>query len=205
MSITPQTLSSIQKAGEAIEAARQALAHAVTEHAQRVMGAIKHNPTHPDNEKSLEDWKALTQLAHEVETAEQQFRAIYFTAEQMVMQEVQVLPALAHQSASPKESTSTQSVIQDVIAKPVIKRAKKSKMTIVTASSASPAIKLSKNDKKVLDHLKTLLSGSSWTRLTLQNIALGAGIPNGSSAASMNRLLKAKQVEIDAQGQYRLV
>ncbi|MBK6649089.1 MAG: hypothetical protein IPG42_04870 [Betaproteobacteria bacterium] len=84
MSITPQTLSSIQKAGEAIEAARQALAHAVTEHAQRVMGAIKHNPTHPDNEKSLEDWKALTQLAREVETAEQKFRTIYFTAEQMV-------------------------------------------------------------------------------------------------------------------------
>ena len=204
MSITPQTLSSIQQAGEAINTARQELAHAVTEHAQRVMGAIKHDPTNRDNEKSLDDWKALTQLAREVETAEQQFRTIYFTAEQMVMQEVQVLPALAHQASSPRESSASDtSLVQDVVAKPVHKPTKKVKKAEASASSVSS--NLSKNDQKVMGHLRTLLSDKSWSRLTLQSIALGAGIPNGSSAASMKRLLKVKQIEVNVQGQYRLV
>lgn len=197
MSITPQTLSAIQTAGEAIDTARQILANAVTEHAQRVMGAIKHDPTHSDNEKSLDDWKALTQLAREVESVEQQFRTIYFKAEQMVMQEVQVLPALSHQATSPQAPTvSSAAVVQDVIAKPASQKAKK--------SGKATAGKLSKNDQKVLTHLSTLLSRRSWTRLTLQSIALGAGIPNGSSAAAIKRLLSAQRIAVDDQGQYRL-
>jgi hypothetical protein len=221
MSITPKTLSAIQQAGAAIDKARELLAHSVTEHAQRVMGAIKHDPTHRDNEQSLEDWKALTQLAREVETAEQQFRTIYFTAERMVMQEVQVLPALTNQTSSPKVEPATN--VQDVVAKPVSKRAVKPKTSkkvtsgltavvspVETGTSSevdttAPALKLSKNDQKVLGHLQTVLSNNSGTRLTLQSIAIGAGIPNGSSAAAMSRLIKAGKVEADAQGQYRLV
>ncbi len=224
MSINPTTLSAIQQAGAAIYAARELLAHSVTEHAQRVMGAIKHDPTHRDNEQFLEDWKALTQLAREVETAEQQFRTIYFAAERMVMQEVQVLPALTNQASSPKVEPATNTAqIQDVVAKPVSKKAVKPKTAKKVASgvkainspvetgatpdvvTAAPALKLSKNDQKVLGHLQTVLSNNSGTRLTLQSIALGAGIPNGSSAAAMSRLIKAKMVEVDAQGQYRLV
>jgi hypothetical protein len=232
MSITPTTLSAIQQAGAAIDKARELLAHSVTEHAQRVMGAIKHDPTHRDNEQSLEGWKALTQLAREVETAEQQFRTIYFAAERMVMQEVQVLPALTNQASRPKpEPAMDTPQIQDVIAKPATKKAVKAvkakpkrkvasvsaapnaplqaaataKVVIAEAVAATPALKLSKNDQKVLGHLQTVLSNKSVTRLTLQSIALGAGIPNGSSAAAMSRLIKAKKVEVDAQGQYRLV
>ena len=229
MSITPTTLSAIQQAGAAIDKARELLAHSVTEHAQRVMGAIKHDPTHRDNEQSLEGWKALTQLAREVETAEQQFRTIYFAAERMVMQEVQVLPALTNQASRPKpEPAMDTPQIQDVIAKPATKKVTKAKakkkvvsvsaapnaplqaaatakVVIAEAVTATPALKLSKNDQKVLGHLQTVLSNKSVTRLTLQSIALGAGIPNGSSAAAMSRLIKAKMVEVDAQGQYRLV
>jgi hypothetical protein len=229
MSITPTTLSAIQQAGAAIDKARELLAHSVTEHAQRVMGAIKHDPTHRDNEQALEDWKALTQLAREVETAEQQFRTIYFAAERMVMQEVQVLPALTNQASRHKpEPAMDTPQIQDVIAKPAIKKVTKAKakkkvasvsaapnaplqaaatakVVIAEAVTATPALKLSKNDQKVLGHLQTVLSNKSVTRLTLQSIALGAGIPNGSSAAAMSRLIKGKKVEVDAQGQYRLV
>lgn len=208
MSITPKTLSAIQQAGEAIDKARQELTSAVTNHAQRVMAAIKHDPTHRDNEKALEDWKALTQLAREVETAEKQFRTIYFTAEQMVMQEVQVLPALTSHTTSPKTPpASNPPQIQDVIAKPAIKKAKKSKVAVLTpvATDAPKVNKLSKNDQKVLDHLGAVLQGREWTRLTLQSIAVGAGIPNGSSAAAMKRLLNGKRIEVDARGHYRLV
>lgn len=227
MSITPKTLSAIQQAGAAIDKARELLAHSVTDHAQRVMGAIKHDPTHRDNEQSLEDWKALTQLAREVELAEQQFRTIYFTAEQMVMQEVQVLPALTHQAASLKVGPAMNAAqVQDVVAKPVSKKAVKAKTAKQAASrvktgsvakepatdtkaasasaSASPVLKLSKNDLKVLSHLQTVLSAKTGMRLTQHSIAAGAGIPNGSSAASMGRLLKANKIEVDNQGQYRL-
>jgi hypothetical protein len=229
MCITPTTLSAIQQAGAAIYAARELLAHSVTEHAQRVMGAIKHDPTHRDNEQSLEDWKELTKLAREVEAADLQFRTIYFTAERMVMQEVQVLPALTNQASSSKaEPAMDTPQIQDVIAKPATKKATKAKAKkkvisvsaapnapikataatkVVTAKAvaASTAPKLSKNDQKVLGHLQTVLSNKSVTRLTLQSIAIGAGIPNGSSAAAMSRLIKGNKVEVDAQGQYRLI
>ncbi len=223
MSITPTTLSAIQQAGAAIYAARELLANSVTEHAQRVMGAIKHDPTHRDNEQSLEDWKKLTQLAREVEAADLQFRTIYFTAERMLVQEVEVLPALAHQAPSPKASPALNPPqVQDVIAKPgtvkTLKPSAKKKLASVAAVANAPkevvtssrganetaAQKLTKNDQKVLGHLQTVLSGQTWARLTLQVIAVGAGIPNGSSAASMARLIKAKKVEVDAQGQYRL-
>lgn len=206
MSITPQTLSAIQQAGEAIDAARHVLAQAVTEHAQRVMGAIKHDPTSRDNEKALEDWKALTQLAREVETVEQQFRSIYFTAEQMVMPEVQVLPALTHQATSPKAAASvSDSSVQDVIAKPLTMKAKTGNKATATVESTLPPSRLSKNDKKVLDHLVRVLSSDNWTYLTLREIAEAAGIPNGSSDAAVKRLLKSKRIELGTRGLYRLV
>ncbi|MBP8019035.1 MAG: hypothetical protein KAY82_03270 [Hylemonella sp.] len=209
MSITPKTLSAIQQAGEAIDAARHILADAVTDHASRVMSAIKHNPTGADNEIALEAWKALTQLAREVETVEQQFRNIYFTAEKMVIQEVQVLPALGHQEASPKALPATNiSQVEDVIAKPSKMRRKTLTSThkLAPAADLSTSItsKLSKNDQKVLDHLSKVLSRSNWTRTTLHSVALGAGIPHGSSSAAMNRLLAAKRIDVDAKGLYRL-
>ena len=224
MSITPKTLSAIQQAGAAIDKARELLATSVTEHAQLVMGAIKHDPTHSDNEQSLEAWKALAHLAREVETAEKQFRTIYFSAERMLVPEVQVLPALTHQAVSTKVGTSADAAqIQDVVAKPVSSKAVKPRIkqkaggiqtsanapmtaaTPIDILNAKPASKLSKNDQKVLGHLQTVLLKQDWARLTLQAIALGAGIPNGSSAAAMSRLIKAKKVEVDAQGQYRLI
>ena len=214
MSITPKTLSAIQKAGEAIDTARQVLAAAVTDHAARVMNAIKHNPTNPDNESSLDAWKALTQLARHVESAEQQFRSIYFTAEKLVMPEVQVLPALGHQKAAPKALPATsEPQVQDVIAKPSIKKTRKPKVSgsvpaAPVAAASTPAApstgKISKNDQKVLSHLAAVLTSSSWTRLTQQSIAQGSGIPNGSVAASLNRLIAAKKLAVDPQGQYRL-
>lgn len=216
MSITPKTLSTIQKAGEAIDTARQVLASAVTDHASRVMNAIKHNPTNPDNESSLDAWKALTQLARDVESAEQQFRAIYFTAAKLVIPEVQVLPALGHQKAAPKALPATsEPQVQDVIAKPAVKKTRKLKVSgsvsvpaAPVAAASTPAAsstgKISKNDQKVLTHLSTVLSSGSWTRLTQQSIALGSGIPNGSVAASLNRLITAKKLAVDPQGQYRL-
>jgi hypothetical protein len=204
MSITPTTLSAIQQAGEAINTARQVLADAVTEHAQRVMGAIKHNPTHPDNDKSLEDWKALTQLAREVEQVEQQFRSIYFSAERLVMPEVQVLPSLGHQpkAVPPATPIAHDAQIQDVIAKPSGKKPQAGKRG---SASRAPAPGLSTNDSKVLTHLTSVLTRTQWTRLTLQSIAQGAGIPNGSISIAMTRLVNAKQIKADGNSQYRLV
>ncbi len=203
MSITPHTLSAIQKAGEAIDFSRQALVDAVTEHAQRVMGAIKHNPTNPDNSKLLEDYKALTELAREVEVAERQFRAIYFSAEKMLLPEVQVLPALGHQTVNAVNVPHvSEQQVQDVVAKPTRMTRKKPKAAKTTGAKVS--FKLSKNDQKVFDFLSGQMKPGSWTRLTLQSIAAGAGIPNGSSGAAMSRLLKAKLVKTDGKGQYQL-
>ena len=61
------------------------------------------------------------------------------------------------------------------------------------------------NDSKVLTHLTSVLTRTQWTRLTLQSIAQGAGIPNGSISIAMTRLVNAKQIKADGNSQYRRV
>ena len=123
--MTTSTLASLQKSGESIDRTRLALVATVTESGQRVMQAIANDPSNPEHDKAMERWKALAQLARDVESIEMQMREIYFKAEQLMLPANKVIPVLGHQ------------VKLHASQKPKASRARK---LIAPANTATPAL-----------------------------------------------------------------
>lgn len=96
MSVTPDTLSFIQQAGQSIDAARQALVEAVAQQGKVVASAVVEQPFGAVNDKLFAQWKTLARLAQEVQSIEDQFKAIYETAVGLKACDIQVLVALPH-------------------------------------------------------------------------------------------------------------
>jgi hypothetical protein len=96
MSVTQETLSAIQQAGQSIHEARQALSEAVTQQGQLVASAVVEQPFGAGNDKLFAQWKTLARLAQEVQSIEEQFKTIYETAAGLKVRDIQVLVALPH-------------------------------------------------------------------------------------------------------------
>jgi hypothetical protein len=142
-------------------------------------------------------------LAQEVNAIEEQFKAIYQTAAELVQPETAVLMALPHsaRNKAPGRNSSSDadaSSVEDVQVKP---RAAKRGRKPGTVRGAS---KLSVNDIKVLDFLKGVLNRKSWTQLTQAGMASGADIPLGSIGLALRRLIGLNQVIEGEKGRYKL-
>ncbi len=210
MSVTAATLSAIQQAGQAIDVARQSLAEAVQEHAQRVMMAVADQPFSVGNDKLFSQWKTVARLAQEVQAIEEQFKALYQTASDMAEPEAQVLKALPH--AARTRATGPQgtyamdtSAAEDVQVKPApaAKGPRSAKAGKAARRQSAPRSR-GGNDAKVLNFLKTTLNRKSWKRLTQSEMADGAGIPNGSIAVSVRRLTDSGTLREGEKGFYKL-
>lgn len=215
MSVTAATLSAIQQAGQAIDAARQALALTVQDHGQQMMAAVASQPFGVDNDKLFAHWKTVARLAQEVHAMEEQLKTVYQTAATLVAPEVTVLTALPHAAsrtgASRRRAESEASrgeggQVEDVQVKPgqPAHAARPSRSPARGGATETGAAALSANDAKVLDFLQGQLDRRSWTALSQGRIADGAGIPRGSIGVAMRRLIQARRVLQGQKGRYRL-
>jgi hypothetical protein len=209
MSVTPSTLSAIQQAGQSIDLARQSLVTAVNEHAQRVMAAVAEQPFSVDNDQLFSSWKTLSRLAQEVTAIEEQFKAIYQTAADLVQPETAVLMALPHSArykAPGRSSTGDagSATVEDVTFKPRGAKRGPKPGAARSRQGAANVGGLSPNDVKTLDYLKSVLNRKSWTRLTQASMASGAGLPLGSIGLALRRLITSKQVIEGQKGRYKL-
>ena len=206
MSVTPDTLSFIQQAGQSIEAARQALVEAVAQQGQVVASAVVEQPFGAVNDKLFAQWKTLARLAQEVHSIEDQFKMIYETATSLKARDIQVLVALPHvprQKGPARSQLVDDAVVKDAAVRTKgVKKAQKRKNAKHKAA-ASPQT-LAGNHAKVLDFLKTELNRKSWKPLTQATMAKGSGIPAGSVGASLARLKKDGLILTDDKGGYKL-
>ena len=206
MSVTPDTLSFIQQAGQSIDAARQALVEAVAQQGKVVASAVVEQPFGAVNDKLFAQWKTLARLAQEVQSIEDQFKAMYETAVGLKACDIQVLVALPHvprQKGPARTHLVDDVAVEDVVVRSKgVKKAPKRKNAKVKVGTSPQT--LAGNHAKVLDFFRTQLNRKSWKPLTHATMAKGSGIPAGSVGASLARLKKEGLLLADDKGGYKL-
>lgn len=209
MSIAPNTLLSLQQAGESLHAARQAFAQEVQQNASRVVGIVASEPFSNDADRAYAQLRTIARMAHELQAMEEQLKTLYGSAMELVAPETPVLVALADRPTRSRARASTSSIesAEDVVVKPGLqKKPSKNRATSkVTAEPSSQPQRLSANDEKVLAYFKDVLDRRSWKTLTQAAIAQGAGIPLGSVSLAIRRVIAARAVREGQKGSYRLV
>lgn len=208
MSISPKTLLLLQKAGENLYAARNALAQDVQQHASRVVHMVASEPFGNDADRAYAQLRSIARMAHELQAMEEQLKTLYGSAMELAAAEPPVLVDLSDRSPRARVQPSALGVeeAQDVQIKPVQPKQplRKKATASVTAEPARPHQRLSANDQKVLAYLKQVLDRRSWKPLTQVAIADGAGIPKGSVGLALRRVIDAGMVREGQKGSYRL-
>lgn len=211
MSISAQTMATIQQAGQALDAARAALQDASQQQSARVAEALGANPFGVENDAHFEHWKTIARMAQAVQAMEEQMKTIYQTAGEMAL-------------AAPVTSASTRQPLrlprQDVVevVEPVAdvqtvraRRAPRAKAPaaapvradIGAATGAVPAPK--GNAARVLQFLRTHLRRRGFTRVTHVEIVDATGIPLGSVGAALLGLKNRGLLVEGERGSYQLV
>lgn len=208
MSISPKTLLLLQKAGENLYAARNALAQDVQQHASRVVHMVASEPFGNDADRAYAQLRSIARMAHELQAMEEQLKTLYGSAMELAAAEPPVLVDLSDRSPRARVQPSALGVeeAQDVQIKPVQPKQplRKKATASVTAEPARPRQRLSANDQKVLAYLKQVLDRRSWKPLTQVAIADGAGIPKGSVGLALRRVIDAGMVREGQKGNHRL-
>lgn len=208
MSISANTLRSLQLAGESLHAARQAFAQEVQQNASHVVGIVANEPFSNDADRAYARLRVIARMAHELQTMEEQLKTLYASAMEVVAPDVPVLLALSDRvtRTGTRTKTSSPDGAQDVVVKKAPRKAlsAKGKATTAAAEPTSPTLRLSSNDEKVLTHLRQVLDRRSWTNLTQAAIAQGAGIPLGSVSLALRRVIAAGGIREGQKGSYRL-
>lgn len=194
MTISAKTLSAIQTAGQALDTARADLAMATQEHAARVMQAVADNPFGAENDHLFNRWKAIARMAQSVQDMEAQCKAVFQAAGELAMDTDRQEPARRGRKPSMLGHATIDLAPSDVQEKP--RRGRKPK-----AAAQRP---LKGNAARVLEQLRTQLNNKRFTRTTQSEIAVAAGIPNGSIAAALKQLVDKGIVVEGERGHYKL-
>lgn len=98
MSISPKTLLLLQKAGENLYAARNALAQDVQQHASRVVHMVASEPFGNDADRAYAQLRSIARMAHELQAMEEQLKTLYGSAMELAAAEPPVLVDLSDRS-----------------------------------------------------------------------------------------------------------
>jgi hypothetical protein len=211
MTIAPKTLSNLQAAGAALNVAAQSLQQELQAHSQALMEQMALQPFGAEADGSYQQMRQVARLAHEINSLEQQLKAIYQEAAQFAQAEISVLPALPSASRSRRIRRNTESLapeiaeVEDVktieATAPKLKEARKTsarKTFSSTAKSAKPS-----NPERLLKALQKILKGKA-KAVSQVELAQASGLPRGSIGASIKKLQETQKLAIDADGFYRL-
>lgn len=211
MTIAPKTLSNLQAAGAALNVAAQSLQQELQAHSHALMEQMALQPFGAEADSAYQQMRQVARLAHEINSLEQQLKAIYQEATQFAQAEISVLPALPSASRNRRIKRDTESrapliaEVEDVKAiettEPKPKATRKTsahKKVLPTTKSA----KLS-NPERLLKALQKILKGKT-KAVSQVELAQASGLPRGSIGASIKKLQETQKLVIDADGLYRL-
>ena len=215
MSLSPRHIAALQKAGQAVHYASESIAAAVRAQAEGMVANLATRPFAAESEQALTQFRTLAQLGQQLAAVESQMQVLYATAAELTRPESDVVIGLTKPSA-PDASVQA----EDVIAKPVRAAKAASKLRPTQAAKAGKESQRSQakntprtpkkpvprvsNDDKLLNFLRLKLDTQTPTPFTGASLAKGAGMPLGSVAASLRRLLVAGKVKQVGSGRYLL-
>ncbi len=220
MTISPQTIEAIQRAGQALDEARTALADASQDQASRVAQALAANAFGVENDAQFEHWKAIARMTQSVQAMEEQLKTIFHAAGEIAFS-TPALPSNRRQREPLQlgSRADVDMVPSDVSVKPVsapkkrgrkpgkakaVKLAKTGVKPVEAATPTSGVVALKGNAGRVFAFLQTQLNRRGFVRVTHAAIADGTPIPTGSVGAAIVAL-KGKGLLLEGErGSYRL-
>lgn len=215
MGITPDTIATLQRAGQALNAARVAVQAASQQQSARVAQALGDNPFGLENDAHFEHWKAIARMAQALQGMEEQLETMFHQAGEIAFQ--RTLPGTATRTAPPLRLPAAVDSVADV--EPVgagrarragaagaAPKAAKAGVTKgrAPARSAAPVPLPRGNAARVLAYLSGTLGRRGFTRVTHGEIVAGAGIPLGSVGAALTGLKDRGLLREGERGSYQL-
>lgn len=178
MSLSQRNLSSIQKAGQAVHGASEAIAAAVADQAQSMIARVASQPFDAESDQAIARFKLLSGLSQGLIAVEAKLQELYAIAADLAnpASDVIVLPSIG------SRKSAENSAAVDVVAKPA-KAAKK-----VKRSGRKPAA-LTANDAKLLKFLQKKLKADKATALTGVQMSAGSKLPLGSVGLSLKKIV----------------
>ncbi|HEX5364854.1 MAG TPA: hypothetical protein VFW59_11350, partial [Gallionella sp.] len=90
MSLSASTLSAIHQAGQGLHEAHHAVTQAVQAAAEQMVATVASQPFSPESDRAYAQLRSVARLAHELQAMEEQMKALYTSAAQMVTPETPV-------------------------------------------------------------------------------------------------------------------
>lgn len=207
MSLSKTALSSIQQAGQSLHSATVVVAATVREQAEHMVNTVANQPFQAEGELAFSNFKTLARLSQDLQTLEEQLRALYITASELTRPEIDVVPAL--RKSRSRASAAANALAEDAVIKPAkpakaAKAAKGRKAKARKSAKSDKPVTLTTNDSKVLDYLKTVLKTEEWSLLTGASVAKGADLPLGSVGISLKKVVQFGAVKKNGRNRYQL-
>ena len=209
MLIASQTLAQLQKSGSVVKAAALALQKDLQTHSQALMEQMALRPFGPETDRAYQQMRHVARLVHEVNSMEQQLKAIYLDASRTVQAEVSVLPSLPSLARRRRLEPSSAAVSHEPVedAKLVTLGSHKRKVRKQdTAGGDLPHVVEPQlaNSERLLQALKKIL-GNQTKAVAHLEMARASGLPPGSIGASIRKLVAAKKLAVESTGAFKLI
>lgn len=211
MPLNSQILALLQKAGQSLYDADQALQASVRETADAVQSSMSKNPFDMDNDTRFEEWKTIARLSKAVAQIEDELKKVYGVANAWTSLDAPPLSNTTAIALPPFAAVADLEVLQPINATDVIdkrqprhheKTGRKAPKTPKKTISRVPALR--GNTAKLLEALQLRLTGASYTKLNRSHLALEIGLPKGSIGASLVKLHTLGYLDEDDRGALRL-
>ena len=181
--LPPEVLSAIKTAGSAISEADAALQVALKDYAAQVATAMGSNPFDVGNDTLFEEWKNVARISQAVTRIEQELRQVHEMTSQIAG--VKLIAATpTREISAPATPLAAQVDATDVVAK-----------------TKGP---LKGNAAGVFNALKALLTKKEFKRINVTAVAIAAGVPQGSMAATLRRLVRDGYLAQGDAGHFKL-
>jgi hypothetical protein len=196
MSITQKVLATVQKAGNAVHDANDAVDKAAKAASMRLMATMNSQQLSGSADREFARWKSIARVLEELQEVEVRMVDIYQRLGSMVEAETEVLVPLPRLSHQERMVSSDQSVV-DVESKPA--------STPVTSRTGKKAKHtLSRNDKTMMKFLTSRLNRKAPTALRQRDMSAATGIPPGSIGGTIARLVKNGLITEPSRGTLQL-
>lgn len=196
MSITQKVLATVQKAGNAVHDANDAVDKAAKAASMRLVATMNSMQLSGTADKEFARWKSIARVLEEIQEVEARMVDIYQRLGSMVESDTEVLVPLPRLSHHERMVSSDQAVV-DVESRPTSSPAtrrgvKKAKQT------------LSRNDKTMMKFLVSRLNKKTPTALRQRDMSAATGIPPGSIGGTIARLVKNGLITEPSRGTLQL-
>jgi hypothetical protein len=191
MSIHPDTLANLQRAGQQVFDASEAFKSDLQAIAAALVQQVAAEPTSQDSDSAYQRLKLISALTKELQEVDQTLRGIYARATSLMSPEVKPSLALAGPKSKPEADIQDATVKALSGAKPKSARQvkKSSAPRQKRANSSNPGQKRVPNSQRLFDYLSKAIGALDGISLTHADLAEGSGLPTGLVGAALKALL----------------